>query len=370
MPKKNVKSRKTHKTLPKQKKGKNKTSIFSNQLLVKGRILLLLLIIITATVLFFQTEEEVTEKNICEEGEACGNNIVHNNIQDEWNLEEITRINNKPPYFSSGGPAKDGIPSIDSPQFTTTDKTLFDDDELIIGISHNGETKAYPYAILNWHEIVNDEIGGVPVAVTYCPLCETNSVFVREIDGQETTFGVSGLLWNSCLVMYDRATESLWIQPWGVSVQGEKEHEQLQRLVAHRTTLGAWKKAYPDTQVLSTETGYTRNYEHYPYGDYYTNNELIFPVENQTSLTGHPKEIMQVFFVDETQKPFNTYGGDTYTLKHAEVKAEKEQRFKVGNQTITAEWDEGLNTIRFYDKAKKELPSMAAFGFVAEVFFK
>ena len=86
--------------------------------------------------------------------------------------------------LKAGGPPKDGIPSIDNPQFENYSQTPFDDDELVIGVYYNGEARAYPYSILNWHEIVNDKIRDLPIAVTLCPLCDTNPVFIREVNGE------------------------------------------------------------------------------------------------------------------------------------------------------------------------------------------
>lgn len=119
-----------------------------------------------------------------------------------------------------GGPPKDGIPALENLVFDSISQTTFKDDEKVLGVVINGEAKAYPYGILNWHEIVNDMVGGVPVSVTYCPLCDTGIVFDRKVAGQETTFGVSGKLFQSCLVMYDRLTSTLWSQPWGIGVSG------------------------------------------------------------------------------------------------------------------------------------------------------
>ena len=316
-------------------------------------------------------DREQNLQNQCEPGGPCGiDNDQQTTSHNGWTFDGTARIDTDSPYFGSGGPGKDGIPALDNPNFVSASATRFDDDELIIGVTHNGEAKAYPYAILNWHEIVNDEIGGVPVAVTYCPLCETNPVFIREVNGEETTFGVSGLLWNSCLVMYDRATESLWIQPWGVSVHGQAQDEQLQQIIAHRTTLGEWKAQHPHTQVLSDKTGHIRDYRFYPYGDYYTSENLIFEVENQQALTTHPKEIQQIVFVEESgDRSRNTYSGDSYAVAQNEVRGQGELTFTLQGEVVTARWDNDLNTIRFY-KNTVEIPSMAIFSFIDAAFFK
>jgi len=130
-----------------------------------------------------------------------------------------------------GGPPKDGIPSIDNPKFVTVDDSQFvTDSDIVIGLHINGETKAYPLFILVWHEIVNDVIGGIPVAVTYCPLCYTNQVFDRTLEGTTVEFGTSGKLYNSNLVMYDRLTNSYWSQGLGIAITGELSGDELKTI--------------------------------------------------------------------------------------------------------------------------------------------
>jgi len=183
----------------------------------------------------------------------------------------------------SGGPPKDGIPSIDDPSFVGSDDADFlDPDDPVFGVALNGDIKAYPQKILVQHEIVNDRLGDLAVAVTYCPLTGTVQGFERG----ETTFGVSGRLINNNLVMYDRATEAWWPQilatsipgPWN-SAPGIKTLREF-RLVW--TTWEQWRERYPDTQVLSTETGFAKNYGRDPYGSYnplggyYANENTLF----------------------------------------------------------------------------------------------
>ena len=184
--------------------------------------------------------------------------------------------------IKSGGPPKDGIPSIDDPQFVNSlDAEFVSDDDLVIGVNINGEQKAYPLFILVWHEIVNDDIGGTPVAVTYCPLCFTNQVFDRNVDGKITEFGTSGKLYNSNLVMYDRNTDSQWSQALGVAITGQMTGYTLKRIPFDVARWSDWKSLYPDTLVLTTDTGFFRSYGSDPYGNYYTDSRIIFPVENK-----------------------------------------------------------------------------------------
>jgi hypothetical protein len=183
----------------------------------------------------------------------------------------------------SGGPPQDGIPSIDNPKFVSVseaDKFLQDADQ-VVGLNVNGDIRAYPLQILVWHEIVNDNVGGTPVAVTYCPLCFTNQVFNRTVDGQTAEFGTSGKLYNSNLVMYDRNSNSLWSQALGQAIVGKHAGLKLDRIPFDVAFWREWKQLYPDTNVLSRDTGSSRPYGADPYGSYYSNNDLFFPVSNK-----------------------------------------------------------------------------------------
>ena len=153
--------------------------------------------------------------------------------------------------IKGGGPPRDGIPSIDSPIFAkATDEQFVSDSDIVIGLEINGEAKAYPLFILVWHEIVNDNVGGVPVSVTYCPLCFTNQVFERVLNGQVVEFGTSGKLYNSNLVMYDRLTGSFWSQALGAAITGELTGQQLKIIPFDVISWGDWKKIHPDSLVF------------------------------------------------------------------------------------------------------------------------
>ena len=171
----------------------------------------------------------------------------------------------------SGGPPPDGIPPIEDPQFLAVAENLdlLSDDEPVVALEIDGDARAYPVAVMIWHEIVNDTVGGVPVSVTYCPLCNSAVTYGREINGVETTFGTSGSLFASALVMYDRATESLWTHFDGRAVVGTLTGTQLD---VYGSPLMAWsdfRVAYPDGQVLDPEcTGFRRNYGSNPYVGY------------------------------------------------------------------------------------------------------
>ena len=170
----------------------------------------------------------------------------------------------------SGGPPPDGIPPIDEPRFLSPDEVRFlADDEPVLAVEIEGDARAYPLQIMTWHEIVNDEVGGVPVAVTYCPLCNTGIAFERPtIEGELLDFGTSGKLYNSNLVMYDRQTETYWAQATGQAIVGELAGEQLTFVPARIVSFGDWRAEHPDGLVLSRQTGHERPYGENPYVGY------------------------------------------------------------------------------------------------------
>lgn len=186
--------------------------------------------------------------------------------------------------FSATG--KDAIPSLELPVVENfigrnyLDQPFFlGDEDLIIGVKIGSQIRAYPHAILNWHEVVNDTLGGKSFALIYCPLTGTATAWSRMLNGQETTFGVSGLLYNNNVIPYDRQTESYWSQMENLCVFGEKKGEKPVEIRLVETTWELWKQMYKSPQILSNQTGHGRNYTLYPYGDYITNhNSLSFPL--------------------------------------------------------------------------------------------
>lgn len=179
-----------------------------------------------------------------------------------------------------GGPGKDGIPALINPNFSPVQNINYlRDTDLVLGIKNGGDIRAYPHAILDWHEIVNDNLGDISVAITYCPLTGTGIGWNRIIKGNETTFGVSGLLYNTNLIPYDRETDSNWSQILNESVNGELLGEKADLIKLFETDWRTWKNLFPNSQVLSINTGFSRTYGISPYGDYNTNNDrFLFPV--------------------------------------------------------------------------------------------
>jgi hypothetical protein len=176
------------------------------------------------------------------------------------------------PYseIRSGGPPPDGIPPLDDPQFETVEAAgaWLQPQSPVIALELEGEAKAYPLSILIWHEIANDIVGGVPVAVTYCPLCNSAIVFDRRVGDETLTFGVSGNLRNSDLIMWDRQTQSWWQQFTGEGIVGVYTGTQLSFLPSQIVGFGTFAEQYPDGQVLSRETGFSRSYGTNPYAGY------------------------------------------------------------------------------------------------------
>jgi hypothetical protein len=180
-----------------------------------------------------------------------------------------------------GGPLKDGIPALTNPRTIPANSADYlRDTDVVLGMTINGESRAYPLRIMNWHEIVNDTLGGRRILVTFCPLCGTGIAFDPVVDGEAIEFGVSGLLHNNDLLMYDRGTDapSLWQQALGEAVVGPKTRTLLELLPITQTTWGEWKKTHPDTSALSAETGFDRNYNFNPYAGYDQDEGLLFPL--------------------------------------------------------------------------------------------
>jgi hypothetical protein len=196
-------------------------------------------------------------------------------------------------FMMSGGPPPDGIPSIDNPRFVAAGAARLDPGDMVIGYAHGGEARAYPQRILVLHEIVNDRVGGLNVAITYCPLTATAQGFKRG----ETTLGVSGQLLNSNLVMFDRETRSFFSQIAATGLTGQHRGRTLDEVNLIWTTWERWRAAYPDTEVLSDRTGHLRNYNRDPYGSYnplggyYAQDRTMFPLMHSSPLH-HQKEMV------------------------------------------------------------------------------
>lgn len=199
----------------------------------------------------------------------------------------------EPQKIIGGGPLKDGIPSIDNPKFVSLEEAdqWIEDNELVLAIIYKGVIRVYSLQIMVWHEIVNDIIAGDPILITYCPLCGSGIAYERQINGEEVEFGTSGKLYNSNLVMYDRKTDSYWSQIEGLAIVGELTGTKLIPISIDTVVWRDWEKGHPDSEVLSQETGFSRSYGRDPYGNYYEDSFLLFPVENEDDRI-HPKTVI------------------------------------------------------------------------------
>ena len=216
----------------------------------------------------------------------------------------------------SGCERLDCIRSIDDPKFIDVDAVDFlSDEDLVIGLKIGNEIKCYPHAILNWHEIVNDELEGKKIAINYCPLTGSGMAWNREINGKLTDFGVSGMLFNSNIIPYDRTTRSAWCQMKQLCVNGELMDSTAETFPVIETSWETWKKLYPTSKVLSTETGMSRNYLEYPYDAYRENENIYFEVQYESD-TLFQKE--RLFGIIEGKKAkcyrFNNFKGGVRIL--------------------------------------------------------
>jgi hypothetical protein len=202
-----------------------------------------------------------------------------NEQSDGFNLDDLTVPRHE---IAFGGPPKDGIPSLTDPETVSVDVAdHLRDLDRVVGVSLGGQARAYPIRALMYHEVVNDEVGGVPIAVIYCPLCDSVTVVDRRLDGQTYSFGVSGLLYNSNVLLFDRVDEALWSQLGFTAVSGPNAGRSLRHLPWNVTTLAEWRRERPRSTVMTFNTGYERRYDRLPYGDYFETDRLMFPVSRQ-----------------------------------------------------------------------------------------
>jgi hypothetical protein len=212
-----------------------------------------------------------------------------------------------------GGPPKDGIPALTNPRVIRAAQARYlHGEDLVVGVFMGGQARAYPLRILSWHEVANDTLAGRPIAVTYCPLCNSAFVFDRRIGGQVREFGVSGLLYNPNLLLYDRQArseqESLWSQVGMRAITGPAARQGLRMtfLPSELTTWAEWVKKHPETTVLSDKTGYWRDYGSSPYRSYFASRRLWFPVrKGPGSGRFHPKKPMVLVEVQGERKAYS-----------------------------------------------------------------
>ncbi len=208
--------------------------------------------------------------------------IIQEGISQVKNGFDLSNSSIPSAEIKSGGPPKDGIPALTNPKLLPAkDAKYLIPNDRVIGLEINNEYRAYPIKILNYHEIVNDIIASEPVIVSYCPLCGSALVFSGRFGKKQLNFGVSGLLFNSDVLMYDRETNSLWSQLLMEAVTGEMKGTKVNFLPSEQTTWKDWQMRHPETMVLSSETGHMREYSRSPYTGYEDVPTLYFPVSER-----------------------------------------------------------------------------------------
>jgi hypothetical protein len=258
-----------------------------------------------------------------------------------------------------GGPPRDGIPSIDAPRFepvAAADAYLRDDD-LVLSLVRDGDARAYPVRILDHHEIVNDDVGGTPVLVSYCPLCGTGMVFRRTVQGRTLSFGVSGLLYQSDVLMYDRETESLWSQLGRRAISGDLAGRALELLPSRMLRWRGWKREHPEGRVLSRQTGQRRDYARTPYARYERSPDTMFPVPTHR---------------DDLPAKTWVYGivakGRAKAYREAGLSG-RELSDKVGGLELLLRYDPASLALRIVDAASgEEIPHTRAYWFAWQAF--
>ena len=267
---------------------------------------------------------------------------------------DLTRHSVPLDQLVDGGPGKDGIPAILTPKFVTiSDATFLRDEDRVLGLTRGTEARAYPIKILNWHEIVNDTIGGKAVVVTYCPLCGTGMAFEAEVQGRRHTFGVSGLLYQSDLLMYDHQTKSLWSQIGMHAVAGPLMREKLTPIFLEHTIWRDWRAAHPSTVVLSTSTGSFRSYDRDSYAGYGDSSELFFDTTHVDSRY-HPKEWVAGLEIDGVAKAYPFLELKKVTAPVAD---------QVNGRHVTVRFNATSRSASVVDGQGHPIPSVTAFWF-------
>lgn len=255
-----------------------------------------------------------------------------------------------------GGPPRDGIPALHDPHFVAPERaTSWRDDDLLLTYDVGASSYAYPVGILNWHELVNHSLPRQPLLVSFCPLCGTGIVFDPRVSGQLLTFGVSGLLYNSDLLMYDHQTESLWSQIEGRAISGPLAGTELRRLPVRHELWQQWRgRAASNGRVLSTDTGYSRNYRRSPYGDYDISERVFFPVSH-SSRRYHPKTWVLGWEHNGEAK--------AWPFPELEQVDGAEVRDQVGGQAVIVRYDPEVPTAALFTPDGGRLAAIQAFWF-------
>lgn len=253
-----------------------------------------------------------------------------------------------------GGPPRDGIPAIDRPQFMNgTFAQFLKDEDYVLGVYHGGVAKAYPIKIMDRHEVVNDRFKGEAVVVTYCPLCGSGIAFRAVVDGQGRSFGVSGLLYNSDVLLYDRETESLWSQIDNQAIAGPASGKRLAMLSTSFLSWGQWKAQYPSTLVLTTNTGYRRDYHKKAYQGYEESARLAFPVAHKSKKLKRKERVLGISINGEYK---------AYSVRSLAQYGQSFQDSFAG-EVLWVKYDVQARTATFTNSSGEEIPSISLYWF-------
>ena len=258
--------------------------------------------------------------------------------------------------IEKGGPPKDGIPAIDQPKFVSAAASRLADGDRILGITHGGVARAYPVRILNWHEVVNDTVAQRAIVITYCPLCGTGMAFEPPQRTGSGGFGVSGLLYNSDVLLYDRATLSLWSQILSAAITGPLKGTVLVQVPLTHTSWADWRARHPATQVLSADTGFQRDYARDPYAGYDKVQQLMFDVQHRDDRFPL-KEWVLGLRVDGVAKAY------PFSVLDKMVGRSGEFKDTVGQQRVRIRFDRTHRTAEAFDAQGRPLASTMAFWF-------
>lgn len=254
-----------------------------------------------------------------------------------------------------GGVRRDQIPAIDAPKFVApVDAKFLRDWDRVLGVSHNGVARAYPIKIMEKHEVVNDVFAGEAVVVTYCPLCFSGMSFNTQGKYGSLTFGVSGLLYNSDVLLYDRQTGSLWSQILTQAISGRLKGARIAPIPTAHTTWREWRDRHPESTVLSFDTGYSRRYGKSPYIDYQRSRDLMFPVANRSNRYFAKAKVLGV-----------RVDGHIKAYPFKELRENDSDTFvdTIGGKPYTIHWRQDDDYARIVDSDGIELASVIVYWF-------
>ena len=263
--------------------------------------------------------------------------------------------------IEQGGPPRDGIPALTRPTMRAASQVNYlKPGDRILAISVEGDARAYPIRILNWHEVVNDTVGGRSVVISYCPLCGTGMVFDAQMNGRTLDFGVSGLLYNSDMLLYDRQTSSLWSQIQAQAISGPMKGSKLSLIAADYTSWQDWKKRHPEGLVLDQRTGHSRDYSRDPYAGYENVATLYFDVQNRDQRF-HEKEPVIGLTIDGKAR--------VWPLSELDKVDRWPLQDSLGGTNLRIHYRASDKSVTIVDDTGKQLPAIPAYWFAWVAFY-